>query len=240
MGNKNHPSLTITLSFVFIAMLVVMSLYELAKQLLNPDITIWESHALTILFTSIISVVILFFPLRSLYREQQRTKDALRHEQEAEEKLRRSEAQYRSFVESAEDSIYTVDRELRYLLINARHLARKGLPPEVYAGKKYEDFHSKEETEFFESQVQQVITSKNSVLREYTRNGKVFLRKLNPVIDPVDNTVVAVTVISADITEQKRAEKNLENMNKKLNLLLVERHYYERSPSRRGQRHARV
>jgi len=220
MGNNdNHPSLTVTLGIVFIAMLVVMSVYELAKQLLNPDISLWESHAITILITSIISVVILYFPLRSLYREQQRTKEALVHEREAEEKLRRSEAQYRSFVESAEDSIYTVDRDLRYLLINARHLARRGLPPEVYAGKQYGDFHSPEETALFESQVHQVIQSRHSVQGEYQQNGKFYHRKLNPVIDPADNSVIAVTVISADITERKLAEKNLETTNKKLSLM---------------------
>lgn len=220
MGNNdNHPPLTVTLGLVFIAMLVVMTGYEQAKQLLNPGITLWESHVLTIVITSIISVVILYFPLRSLYREQQRTKDALVHEQEAEEKLRRSEAQYRSFVESAEDSIYTVDRDLRYLLINARHLARRGLPPEVYAGKQYGDFHSPEETALFASQVHQVLQSRHSVQGEYQQEGKFYLRKLNPVIDPADNTVIAVTVISADITDRKKAEKNLETTNKKLSLM---------------------
>jgi len=133
------------------------------------------------------------------------------HEQEAEEKLRRYEAQYRSFVESAEDSTYTIDREL---LINARHLARKGLPSDIYSGKRYGDFHSKEETELFESQVQQVLVSRNSVQGEYAQNGKFYLRKINPVIDPADNMGVAVTVISADISDWMRAEKYLETLNK--------------------------
>jgi len=58
------PVLARTLALIFIAMLAVMFLYELAKQLLNPAISIWESHIVTILFTSIISVIILFFSLR--------------------------------------------------------------------------------------------------------------------------------------------------------------------------------
>ena len=213
------PVLARTLALVFIAMLAVMFLYELAKQLLNPAISIWESHIVTILFTSIVSVIILFFPLRSLYREQQRTKDALVLQQEAEDRLRHSEAQYHTFVESVEDSIYTVDRELRYLLINARHLGRRGLSPEAYAGKWYGDFHSKEETDLFESQVQRVLDSKNSVEDEYEKIGKTYLRKLSPVIDPASNGVIAVTVVSSDITDRKLAEKNLKTVNKKLNLM---------------------
>lgn len=218
-SRKDHPSLTTTLSIVFIAMLVVMFIYEMAKQLLNPSITLWESHAITILFTSIVAVVILFFPLRSLYREQEKTRDALARQLEAEEKLRQSEARYRSFIESAEDSIYTVDRDLRYLLINTRHLARRGLSPGVYAGKTYGDFHSQEETAVFGSMVRQVVETKMSVQDEYEHEGKHFLRKLNPVIDLQDNRVIAVTVVSSDITDRKRVEKSLEITNKKLNLM---------------------
>ena len=54
---------------------------------------------------------------------------------------------------------------------------------------------------------------------EYDKDGRYFLRKLNPVIDPVKNEVVAVTVISSDITGQKLAEKNLAVINRKLNLM---------------------
>jgi PAS domain S-box-containing protein len=218
-SSKEHPSLTTTLGIVFIAMLIVMFFYELAKQLLSPSITIWESHAITILFTSIVAVVILFFPLRSLYREQEKTKAALVRQLEVEEKLRQSEARYRSFVESAEDSIYTVDCDLRYLLINTRHLARRGLSPEVYAGNTYGDFHSPEETAVFEKRVRQVIATKASVQDDYEHAERYFHRKLNPVIDPQDNTVIAVTVVSSDITERKRVEKCLEITNKKLNLM---------------------
>jgi len=216
---KDHPSIRATLALFFIAMLIVTFAYELTKQLLFPSISIWESHTITILFTSIVSVVILFFPLRSLYREQEKTKKSLMLLEEAEKKLRASEARYRSFVESAEDSIYTVDRDLRYLLINTRHLARRGTSPETYLGKTYGDLHSPEETVVFETQVRKVIATRKSVEDEYAQNGKHFLRKLNPVIDPSDNAVIAITVISTEITDRKLAEEALGQANKKLNLL---------------------
>ena len=207
------------LAVVFLSMLVIMFLFELTKQVLSPTISIWTSHAVTIVVTSIMAVIIVYFPLRSSYREQQKTKEALRLRQEAEENLRTSEMQYRSFVESVEDSIYTVDCDTRYLLINARHLARRGLSPQAYVGKKYEDFHSPAETRVFEEEIKKVIATKGPVQDEYEQDGRYFLRKLNPVIDPVRNEVVAVTVISSDITGQKLAERNLAIINRKLNLM---------------------
>jgi len=220
MTDKNElMALFPALALVFSSMLVLMFLYECTKQAFNPQITLWESHIITIAFTSIIAVIIMYFPLRSSYREHRKTEDALSLQKNAEERLRKSEVQYRSFVESVEDSIYTVDRNCRYLLINARHLARRGLPHDAYSGKGYGDFHSPEETALFSGQVARVIASRAPVQDEYEQNGKFFLRKLNPVIDPVINDVVAVTIISSDITERKNAEKNLETINRKLNLM---------------------
>jgi len=126
-GNDSQKALLPALLFIFLAMLAVMFLFELAKQTINPGITTWESHVITIVFTSVLALVLVYFPLRSLHREHEKTAEALRLRQETEEKLQNTEAQYRSFVESVEDSIYTVDRDCRYLLINKRHLDRRGL-----------------------------------------------------------------------------------------------------------------
>jgi PAS domain S-box-containing protein len=218
-GKGLFTPLNLTVSLVFVSMLAITFVYELTKQVLSPTISIWESHAITIVFTSIVAAIVVYFPLRSTWREQIRAEEALRLQQQAEENLRKSEMQYRSFVESVEDSIYTVDRDSRYLLINARHLVRRGLSPEMYAGRCYGDFHSAGETEVFTTQVQRVLISKSPVQDEYEQNERYYLRKLNPVIDPVVNEVIAVTVISSDITERKHAEKNLETINRKLNLM---------------------
>jgi len=208
-----------TLAIIFLCMLALMSVFELAKQFFSPSISLWESHIITIVFTSILAVIIIGFPLRVLHKEQEKTREALAHQKETEERLRNSEMQYRSFVESVEDSIYTVDADLRYLLINTRHLLRSGLSPDSYANKKYSDIHTPHETEVFRAEVKRVIATKCSVQAEYEKNGKFFLRTLNPVIDSGNNDVIAVTVISADITQGKTTEQNLASINRKLNLM---------------------
>jgi PAS domain S-box-containing protein len=211
---KQHlfSSLRVTLLIVFLLMLVLMSFYELVKQYANPDLTIWESHTITIFFTSILSVIILYYPLRTAHIEQ-------KNAEEAGEKLRRSEMQYRSFVESVDDSLYTVDLDLNYLLINSRHLARRGLAADTYFGKNYGDFHTDAETRAFAANVDEVVKTGGSVQSESEQNGRHYLRRLCPVIDPDENIVRAVTVISSDITDRRHIEKTLEDTNRKLSLV---------------------
>jgi PAS domain S-box-containing protein len=200
-------------------MLGIMFLFELVKQLVFPDISLWESHGVTIVVTSILAVALVSYPLRDVLAESRRAKEALVHQKTAEENLRQAEAQYHSFIESAEDSIYTVDPDLHYLMMNSRHLVRQGMSPDHYVGKSYSDFHTPEQTREFAGQVWNVVETEQSLHAEYEQNDRYFLRKLNPVIDPADNRVIAVTVISAEITDRKQAEKKLEEINRKLNLM---------------------
>lgn len=204
---EHHDSGTLArdLALIFCAMLAVMFLFEAAKQALYPQVTAWQSHTLTILFTSLLAVLLMYFPLRARQR--------------SEERLMRSELQYRSFVESVEDSIYTVDCAGRYLLVNRRRAPCRGKALVAEPGKRYSDFHSPEETRVFEAQIRHVAKTMSVVQREFEKDGRYFLRKFNPVVDPVTNEVIAITVVSSDITEQKRTEHALALANKKLCLL---------------------
>jgi len=203
--NNDTKALFRDLALIFFAMLTVMFLFEATKQGIFPQATVWQSHTLTIVFTSILAVLLMYFPLKARQR--------------SEEKLKKSEIQYRSFVESVEDSIFTVDCSCRYLLVNRRRAPCRGRTQVAEPGKPYRDFHSPEETRVFEDLVGQVIKTMSVVQREFEKEGRYFLRKFNPVIDPVTNEVIAITVVSSDITDQKRTEHALALANKKLCLL---------------------
>ena len=148
----------------------------------------------------------------------------------AEETLLKSEEKYRSLVESTEDSIYVVDKDCRYLFINSKHLSRLGLSGDQYQGRAYSEFHSSEETENFCRNVARVFERGESVRYEAasTRDGKYFLLTLSPVKGPVGKTI-AVSVVSKNITELKRAQEmltertaQLERTNRKLVALNAE------------------
>ena len=64
---------------------------------------------------------------------------------------------YRNLVEATTDSIYMVDRQCRYIYINAKHCLRLGLPQDDLMGSHYKDFHTPEETADFSENVAEVF-----------------------------------------------------------------------------------
>ena len=55
-----------SLSMIALTMLIGMTLYEALKQALSPNITIWESHAVTIVLSTVIATSVGFYVLRRL------------------------------------------------------------------------------------------------------------------------------------------------------------------------------
>jgi len=123
----------------------------------------------------------------------------------ADETLRRYEGKYQSIVESTEDSIYIVDRDCNYLFINNNHRMRLGVTD--LCSRNYGDFHLKNQSERFRQSVTRVFETGKREQQEHEFRGRWFLRTLNTVKDPDSKEVAAVTVISTDITDRKKAEE---------------------------------
>lgn len=140
----------------------------------------------------------------------------------AKQALLFNEERYRSLVESTEDSIYLVDKNYKYLFMNRQHLSRLEISKEDYVGKKYGDIHSAEDTEEFYNLIDRVFEMGESSQQEYKaqKNEKYFLRTLSPVKDK-EGKVVAVTIVSKNITDRKQFEYQLQ-LNEEMYRSLVE------------------
>jgi hypothetical protein len=67
MINLNKKLLIVPLIFTALLTTSVMTGFEIVKQLIQPDISIWGSHFLTIIFTTIVSVIVTFLALKKYY-----------------------------------------------------------------------------------------------------------------------------------------------------------------------------
>ncbi|MDH4164661.1 MAG: GGDEF domain-containing protein [Nitrospirota bacterium] len=129
-----------------------------------------------------------------------------------QDELQRSDGQFRSLVDSTDDSIYVVDRDCRYLFMNLKHLGRLGMSGDAYINRSYQEFHSPEETAAFQIHIETIFRTGQSLQHEYQadRDKKFFLRTMSPVRGSGSaGAVRAVTTVSKEITDRKRMEEEL-------------------------------
>ena len=150
---------------------------------------------------------------REIVQAHQEIEKEMFEKKQVEGYLQDTEAKYQSLVESTQDSIYLVDKSCRYLFINKKHLNRMGLLPDQFLGHYYHEFHSPEETSKFMAHVNQVLETGESCQSEHMskRDNRHFLQTLSPVKDQ-DGSIVAITVISKDISDRKRMEEELRSL----------------------------
>jgi len=148
-----------------------------------------------------------------MIRPGRKLKKEMIGKQQMASSLRDTEAMYRSLVDSTDDSIYVVGRDVRYLFMNKKHMMRMGLVEGQFLGHQYSEFHSDEETGEFVKNITRVFDTGVSLQNEHQskRDDKYFLQTLSPVKDKQGN-VVAITVISKDITDRKRMEEELRSI----------------------------
>jgi len=129
---------------------------------------------------------------------------------ESEKALRESEEKYRSLA-NTEDSIYMVDRNYNYILMNEKQSSRFGLPLDKIIGRSYREFHTEAETNDFVHLAEQVFESSEPIQQEYRskRDNHYFLRTFSPVKSLNRMTTIAVTVVAKDISVRKRMEERL-------------------------------
>ena len=160
----------------------------------------------------------------ALHRVQRRIR--LREElHAAREALEASEERYRLIVETMPDIITTLDREGTILFIN-RPIG--GLIEGDLVGKKVRDFLPPAKRETAMQEIEHVFTTGES--KSFTikgpRTGAWYENRIGPVWQ--DGRVVAVTIISIDITERKRMEMALQEHAESLErMVLAEAHELE-------------
>ncbi|MGQ9787805.1 MAG: PAS domain S-box protein [Candidatus Hadarchaeaceae archaeon] len=139
-----------------------------------------------------------------------------------EERLRASEEKYHSLVESSEDSIYLLDRELRFLFANRVALFRLGLNINDVVGRSFADIHSPEAAKRLGEAVNKVLETGRAVQQEHwsERLKGAFLRTISPVRDQKTGEITAFTVVSKEITALKMMEASLRDYGERLRAII--------------------
>ncbi len=81
--------LALSLLFIMLASIVVMTIFQVAKYFFDPDMTVWESHIYTILFTGIVTPLIALFVLLKFERLYRKIAQENEEHKLADEKISR-------------------------------------------------------------------------------------------------------------------------------------------------------
>lgn len=139
--------------------------------------------------------------------EKKRLKDEQLNTQQA---LRESEAKWRSLVENAPDVILTIDRQGTVLFINRTFT--KSIKPEQTIGTTIYKYIDAVHHEKIRNTIEHVFTTGQHGKYEATGtrpNGDIvwYSTHVGPIKQ--DDKVVALTLITSDITDRKQAEEKL-------------------------------
>jgi PAS domain S-box-containing protein len=139
-----------------------------------------------------------------------------------EEVLRKSEELNRAILEHAGIGMAFWSQDGRLLYINPLASTHLGGLPGEFAGMTVSELFEPEEADRFMARITEAVASPKP--REYEdhiaaeRMSGWLLSIYNRVLDPSSN-VVGVQLFSLDITERKKMESELQDTNRKLNLL---------------------
>jgi len=94
---------------ITLAVLFGLFVFEATKDFLAPDLTLWQSHTVTIIFGTVLAVAASYFFLRKQSVLYQQVLEENENYKKSEEELRRSKEWFRSLIENSTDLITVLD-----------------------------------------------------------------------------------------------------------------------------------
>lgn len=178
-----------------------LTAFEALKQLLVPQISLWESHILTIGAGAVLGALAFLLVMR-------------RHERLLQE-LEQAERQFRDLVEHTSDWIWQIDERRRYVYVSPRIEQLLGYRPEELLGRTPFEFMPREEAGRVEAAFAELEARREPIsLLENTNLGRDGRRAILetsalPLFD-ADGTFRGYRGIDRDITERRRVEQERE------------------------------
>ena len=178
---------------------------------------IHKTYVWRFLFQAVIIVVIVFAGTVVLFTEIRWSRKLEQRVDERTEELKKSEEKYRSLVESAEDFIFTIDRQGRFQSMNSFTALFFGGRTEEFIGKDIDHVLPGESSRKHRDMLELVYKYERSVRDEFTlRAGdhEIWISaNFMPIRDKAGH-VESVLCIARDITNEKNLERQLINTEK--------------------------
>jgi len=143
---------------------------------------------------------------------------------QAERALQASEAWLRSFVDSMDDVIFSLDAEQRHTAVYGRWVERLGMTEAHFLGHTARDVFGSEAAHVHETANVQALATGTSVTYEWEVNGHHFQTTLSPLHNP-EGEIIGLVGVGRDITALKDYQAQLQTALDEKTLMLSEIHH---------------
>jgi len=211
-NSKRYITLLIVLSFFF--MFIVMFLMQEIKHLIIPNMTIWESHWITIFFNAFLAVIIAWFILKYLSKYHSNINKEIELKGKLEKELGETISILDAALDSTVDGILIVDKEGKVARSNKKFLEIWKIPLAILETKEDASLlkyavDQVENPELFLSRVQELYSNpfEESYDEVLLKDGRILERYSKPQF--VGNDVIGRVWSFRDVTEKRRAEEKI-------------------------------
>lgn len=213
-NKRTKRFISILLAASFLIMFLVMFLMQAIKQMILPDMTLWESHWITNIFSALMAVIFAMFVIKYLNRYHSRISIEIEQKGILEKELKEAISILDAAIDSTEDGILIVNGEGKVSKSNKKFLELWNMPLSIMESKddapllEYA-FDQLKNPEIFLERVQALYKNplEESFDELYFKDGKIFERYSKPQF--VDNNVIGRVWSFRDVTEKKRAEERI-------------------------------
>ncbi len=215
---------------VVLIIFVGMTLFETLKQLINPEIGIWESHIVTIVFCTLMAAIFGHFLLQKLTRIRQKSVEEQRLRTQLQEQLTVSKAlesklcKLSTAVEQSPNSILITNVNGVIEYVNPRFTKVTGYFADEAIGNTPGILKSGETPPSTYHQLWRTIRSGNEwrgELKNRKKDGSTFWEYMS--ISPIRDNSGAIThflSIQTDVSERRNMEENLRQSENRVKAIL--------------------
>jgi PAS domain S-box-containing protein len=213
---RKGSELLIKVVLVMVIMLIWMTCYELSKGWLFPHLSLWGSHIITVLFSTVIATIVAFL----IFRKYQVLLDQLTSELEARHRAQAN-------LQAAHDELEERVQERTTELMKVNEELRKEIR---------DRYHAEETMRASESKYRELVQNANSIILRMDPQGVItffneFAQRffgypegeilgsniVSTIVPPTDTAGLDLATMIADIGKNPERFSNNENENMKRN-----------------------
>ena len=204
--------------------LLLITLFELMKLSLIPDITLWESQAITIAFVTCVTTFAayrLFCQYQKVSYYHERLTSEIVKRQHVESTLVQERSLLRMLMDNIPDPIYFKDAQTRFMRINGAAARACGMnDPQQAIGKTSFDFFPLEHAQSALKDEQQILSTGQAIVGKeecvtWPDCPSIWISTTKLPLRDEMGAVIGTFAISRDITEKKRVDIALKNSEEK-------------------------